>query len=355
MKRVVVVGGGNAGSIVANKLSKKGLDVKVIEPLEYHLYQPGIIDYALGKVDKSEITKQTSEVLSTWIKNKVTKVDLENHTVNLANGEKMEYEYLVISAGVKSSHPQGFPEWHSLEGAEEIKRQIDNFEGKRIVIGSYGIIKCPAAPFELSFMLKERFPKAEITLLNPVVSPPPIQKPMAEILGKRSHENGINVIRGFKISEVRKEEKTIFSENGDKVEYDLAFIDGQIKASEEFKDLTDNSGLIPVDKNSMKVKDLDNVFAIGDITNIISPPKTGAIAHFEANFVVKSILSDIYGSGKTRFNGDAACAVYTGNGLGSFIYMNYEKSFALGPNKFFANLKTKFGNMYWRTIRGELL
>lgn len=54
------------------------------------------------------------------------------------------------------------------------------------MVGYFGLIKCPATPFELSFLLKQKFPKAEVTLLNSVAQPPEIQKPMVEKLVKRA-------------------------------------------------------------------------------------------------------------------------------------------------------------------------
>jgi sulfide:quinone oxidoreductase len=356
-RKVVIVGGGNAGSVVANKLAKNtDLEVTVIEPSEYHYYQPGTVDIVGGIGKEEEMIKNTSDILhARWIKDYATKVDVENHTVFLKNGDKIDYDYVVIAAGVKNKKLEGFPEWHTIEGAKLMKTMADNFEGKKIVVGYFGLIKCPAAPFELSFILKQRFPKADITLVNPVAQPPQIQKPMAEILGKIAKEMGVQVIRGFKIKEIDRQNKIIESENGEKINYDLAFIDTPIRASEEFSNLVDNSGLIPVNKETLRFKDYDNVFAIGDITNITIPPKTGAIAHFEANYVVKEIQNDLYGQGKGKFDGSAACAVYNGYGKGAFIYMNYEKSYALGPSSIFFTAKKTFAHIYWLTVEGKLL
>ncbi len=354
-KKIVIIGGGNAGSIVANKLAKnEQLEVIVVEPSEYHYYQPGTIDIVGGIGKEEEMIKKNSEILNAkWIKDYVTKVDFENHTVILKSGDKIDYDYVVIAAGVKNKELEGFPQWHTIEGAKLMKKMADNFEGKKIVVGYFGLIKCPAAPFELSFILRQKFPKAEITLVNPVAQPPQIQKPMAEILGKRAKELGIQVIRGFKIKNIDRQNKIIESEDGEKVNYDLAFIDTPIRAGEEFSNLVDNTGLIPVNKETLRFKDYDNVFAIGDITNITTPPKTGAIAHFEANYVVKEIQNDLYDH--TKFDGTAVCAVYNGYGKGSFIYMNYEKSYALGPSPIFFTAKKSFASIYWMTVKGKLL
>ncbi|MDT7900818.1 MAG: FAD-dependent oxidoreductase [Acidianus sp.] len=103
-RKVVIVGGGNAGSIVANKLAKNtDLEVTVIEPSEYHYYQHGTVDIVGGIGKEEEMIKNTSDILhARWIKDYATKVDVENHTVFLKNGDKIDYDYVVIAAGVKN-------------------------------------------------------------------------------------------------------------------------------------------------------------------------------------------------------------------------------------------------------------
>jgi sulfide:quinone oxidoreductase len=355
-KRVVVVGGGNAGSIVANVLNERGIDVTVVERSNVHVYQPGIIDVAFGEVPLERIVKPVSEVIKAKVvKDSVTRVDVENHQVVTASGKKIDYDYVVMSAGVENAKLEGFPEWHSLEGVTKLRDMINGFSGKKIVVGYYGVIKCPAAPFEFAFLLRKRFPNADIALVNPVANPPEIQRPMAEMLGKVSKELKIKVIRGFKIKEIDRNNRVIFSEDGQKLEYDMALIDTPIRAGKEFDNLVDSSGFIPVDKETLRYKDYDNVFAVGDITNIMIPPKTGALAHFEAKLVANNIYADINGFGKEKFDGSAMCAVYGSENKGMFIKMNYQRSFALGPSTAFYLAKKAFIGLYWLTLTGKLL
>lgn len=356
MAKVVVIGGGNAGSIVANRLQNKGIDVTVIEPSDLHLYQPGIIDVAFGEEREEEIIRPVNQIIkSNIIKDKATKVDIENHSVYTSRGLKIEYDYLVIAAGAENKKIEGFPQWHSIDGIGGLKEQINKFDGKKIVVGYSGVIKCPAAPFEFAFFLKQKFPKAEVTLVNPVSQPPDIQKPMAELLGKRSKELGINVIRGFKIKDIDKDSKIIYSEDGQNVSYDMALLDTPIRAGQEFENLTDKTGFIPVDKYTLKYKDYDNVFAVGDITNIMTPPKTGAIAHFGAKIIADNIYADVNGYEKKKFDGSIFCAVYGGFGKGLLIRMNYEKSYATGPFSIFYIVKKSFIRLYWNTLTGNFI
>ncbi|MCY0860758.1 MAG: FAD-dependent oxidoreductase [Sulfolobaceae archaeon] len=356
MKNVVVIGAGNAGSIVANKLQSLGINVTVIERSEFSFYQPGVIDVAFGDARKEDVIKPVKEaVKANIIKDEVVKVDVENHSVVTSSGKTIGYDYLVIAPGAENKRLEGFPSWHSLEDLELLKQQIDKFDGNKIVIGYYGVIKCPAAPFEFAYFFRRRFPRAEITLLNPVTQPPEIQKPMAELLGKLAKDYKINVIRGFKIRDIDRNSKTIISEDGQKVTYDLALIDTPIRAGKAFENLTDNTGFIPVDKYSLRYKDYDNVFAIGDVTNIMIPPKTGGLAHFEAKFVANSIYADINGYEKKRFDGSALCAIYGGSDRGMLVKMNYEKGSIAGPSSLFYIAKRSFMKLYWNTLKGNFI
>ncbi len=356
-KKVVVVGGGNGGSIVANLLSERGMEVTVVERSDFNVYQPGIVDVAFGELPEESIIKPVNEVIrrARVIKDTVTRVDVDNHKVITANGRTIDYDYVVIAPGVENAKLEGFPEWHTLEGVKKLRDAINSFSGKRIVVGYYGVIKCPAAPFEFAFFLRKRFPTAEITLVNPVTNPPEIQRPMAELLGRVSKELNIKVIRGFKLREVDRNNRVIYSEDGQKVEYDMALIDTPIRAGKEFENLVDSSGFIPVDKETLRYKNYDNVFAIGDVTNIMVPPKTGALAHYEGKFVANSIYADVNGFGKEKFDGSAMCAIYGPQNKGMFIKMNYQKSFALGPSTAFYLAKKSFIGLYWLTLTGKLL
>ena len=352
--RIVVIGAGNAGSVVANSLSKQGFNVTVIEPSDYHLYQPGLVDVIVGDESPENVIKPVNKILDPRIelvKDKAIKVLPEERKVITSGNKEINYDYLVISPGVQNVKGK-LPAFHTLDEAINLRKMVEGFSGKTIIVGYYGVIKCPAAPFELAFLLKQKFPKANVTLLNPVAQPPELQKPMAEKLGKRSKELGIEVVRGAKIRDIDIQNKVIEVEDGQKFQYDLALIDTPIKVSSEFSNLTDNSGFIPVDKQSLQLKGYDDVYVIGDATNIMLPPKTGALAHYEALHVVRSIINQVHGYGKTQFDGSAMCAVYGSGSDGFFVYMNYYKSKAYGPSPIFRSAKKAFQGLYWLSLKG---
>jgi sulfide:quinone oxidoreductase len=95
-------------------------------------------------------------------------------------------------------------------------------------------------------------------------------------------------------------------------------------------DFVERSGLgdelnhVEVDKFTFLSIDHDNVFALGDASNIpIS--KAGSVAHFAVDVFIDNFLEHIAGRPMTeRFDGHANCFVEAGNGKGLLIDFNYD-------------------------------
>ncbi|MEJ2779781.1 FAD/NAD(P)-binding protein, partial [Stygiolobus sp. CP850M] len=98
-KRVVIVGAGNAGSIVANELVKKigdKVEITVIEPSDYSLYQPGIVDFVVGHERIESIKREVSSLLDKRVKivkDKAAKVSPETGKVVTEKGKEIEFDY----------------------------------------------------------------------------------------------------------------------------------------------------------------------------------------------------------------------------------------------------------------------
>lgn len=348
-RKVLVIGAGNGGSVAANELAGM-FDVTVVEPQTYHFYQPSAIDIITGD-QEGRYLRPVEKVLDPRVKiirDRVTKVIKEDRAVVLRNGEKVYSDYLVIAPGAVPTYKAGSGSWHDLDSVLKIRDSLGGV--KRVIVGyPQGVIKCPIAPWEMSFLLRDKL-GLDVTLLLPMRDVPKIQQPMAERLGAAAKKLGVKVIRDFKIGKV--EGKTVASEDGEKVTADLVLIDSPVIAPREFSDLTDKTGFIHVDRETLKV--YEEVFAVGDVTNITVPPKTGSSAHFQASVVAGEIMADLEGTNPPRYRGDAVCVGYMGKDTGMEVWMNFERSAVVGPTRSLASLKRIFGSIYWATLRGKL-
>jgi len=86
----------------------------------------------------------------------------------------------------------------------------------------------------------------------------------------------------------------------------------------------DEFNFIPTDKHSLLSRDHDNIFVIGDATNLPSS-KAGSVAHFEGDILFENFLAVAEGrEPRARFDGHANCFIESGFGKGILIDFNYD-------------------------------
>ncbi|MFT7521691.1 MAG: sulfide:quinone oxidoreductase, partial [Kiritimatiellia bacterium] len=88
--------------------------------------------------------------------------------------------------------------------------------------------------------------------------------------------------------------------------------------------LGDELGFVPTDKHTLQSKAHDNVFVLGDATNLPSS-KAGAVAHFQGDVLIGNIMRFIEGRELLPgFDGHANCFIETGYDKAMLIDFNYE-------------------------------
>jgi sulfide:quinone oxidoreductase len=109
------------------------------------------------------------------------------------------------------------------------------------------------------------------------------------------------------------------------VEYDLLVTIPTNMGDEliERSGMGDDFNFVPTNKHSLQSKDYENVFVIGDATNLPTS-KAGSVAHFEAEVLEENILRYIKKQPlKAEFDGHANCFIETGGGKALLIDFNY--------------------------------
>ena len=120
-------------------------------------------------------------------------------------------------------------------------------------------------------------------------------------------EKNITVIPDFNIESVNNDTKKIVDYAGRELEYDLLVTvptnmgDPMIERS----GIGDELNLVPTDKATLQSKIKENIFVIGDATNVPAS-KAGSVAHFEAEILTENIIKYIKGEKLTaEFDGHA--------------------------------------------------
>jgi len=95
-------------------------------------------------------------------------------------------------------------------------------------------------------------------------------------------------------------------------------------AAIERSGMGDEFNFIPTDNQTLKADGHDNIFVIGDATNLPSS-KAGSVAHFQADILYENFLATIENrEPKAKFDGHANCFIESGFGKGILIDFNYD-------------------------------
>ena len=299
--RVVVLGGGVGGTLVANLLDKSlGHDarVTVVDPTGMHDYQPGYLYVALGEASGHWLSRDERTLLRRGVDlaiEEAVRIHPDAQTVQLRSGASIEWDYLVLATGARLMHEaipglaEGSFGFYSLPDAERLREELRRFTGGRLLVGVAGIpYKCPPAPVEFTMMVEEYLRKkdirdrSEVTLLSPLNRAFTIES-ASTLIKPIMDERGIELATFFNVEEVDASAHTVTSLEGEKRDYDLLVLVPPHKGQQVVidSDLGDAGGWLPADKFTLQVAEHEQIFALGDATNLpIS--KSGSTAHFEA-------------------------------------------------------------------------
>jgi len=377
-KQILIVGGGLAGTIVANGLCRqlaseiRGNDVAVtmIGNAEKHLYQPGLLYVPFGRIREKELFREQSKVLNrlvTFHLDGATNIDVDNQQVTTESGKTFGYDYLVIATGsrIRPDTIPGMEEgahwFYDLDGARKMRGALEDFEGGKIVINVNAPHKCPVAPLEITFMLRDYFEdkgmldKVELTYTYPIGRLHALE-PVAQWTQPEFDKAGIKYETFFNTKEVDPQAKTITSEEEVTLPYDLLITIPPHNGAE----VITNSGLgdggwVPTERETLFREGSTNVFVVGDTTNIpIS--KAGSTAHFEADTIIDNLVSLVTEGRMARlYDGKVFCFVETGLGDGTYVWFNYKTPPNPGPpSQMIHWFKLAYNRLYWLSARGLL-
>jgi len=350
MNDLVILGAGTAGTTVANILRRKlpkDWSLTVIDPETDHVFQPDLIFVPFDMQRPENVVRPRRKTLGRgieWIQQAVERLDPDQNTIHLEKGDPLHYDLLVIATGsqIRPDETAGLlgDEWrksifdfYTLEGAIALRDALAGFAGGRLVVNTVEMpIKCPVAPLEITFLAESFFSQTGIRSDVKIDYVTPLDgaftKPIAsQALGHLLEERQIDVVSEFNTAEVDTDRKVIRSWDEREVAFDLLItIPTHMGASfVERSGLGDELGFIPTDPHTLLARDHDNIFVLGDATNLPTS-KAGSVAHFQAEVVVENILSAIQSKSlKAEFDGHANCFIESGYGRAMLIDFNYEQ------------------------------
>jgi sulfide:quinone oxidoreductase len=350
MKRLLVLGGGTAGTMVVNKLRHR-LDraqwqITVVDQDDTHLYQPGLLFVPFGGYRLDKIVKPRQRFIPSGVDlvlGEIDRVDADSNVVTLADGRELAYDYLVIATGVNPCPDQtpGMlgPQWRrsifdffTLDGATALAEALATFDHGRLVVHVVDMpIKCPVAPLEFTFLveayLRERGLRDRVEIVYATPLPGAFTKPIASAhLGSMMDDRKVIVEPDFLVEHIDNDTKTLVSYDEREIPFDL-LVTVPLNMGADYvarSGLGDELNYVPVDKHTLLSKADNRIFALGDANNIPAS-KAGSVAHFAVEVFVDNFLAHIEGKPMTgSFDGHANCFVETGDGQALLIDFNYD-------------------------------
>jgi sulfide:quinone oxidoreductase len=349
MKRIVIIGAGTAGTIMANvlrrRLRRAEWAITVIDRDNEHYYQPGFLFIPFGFYTAKDIVKPRAKFMPRGVEFIVAEVDRIDPAANevvFKDKSALPYDFLVVATGaeiVPSETPGMLDGWrdtifdfYTPDGAAALAEKLKNFPGGRIVIHvNETPIKCPVAPLEFAFFCDwclvrhRRRDKIELVYVTPL--PGAFTKPVAsKMLGSLLEEKRVNMVTDFSAERVDAAARKLVGYDGREIPYDILVTIPTNMGSEmiERSGLGNEFRFLPCDPHTLRSKKHENIFGIGDATDLPTS-KAGSVAHFQAEILLENLMSAIEGRPlEASFDGHSNCFVEAGLGKAILIDFNYE-------------------------------
>jgi NADH dehydrogenase FAD-containing subunit len=291
--KVIIVGGGFCGALVAKKLEKfKNISTTLIDKKTYFEYQPSLPKVIYKPSYILKIRKQYSSFLKNTniIVEQIKKVS-KNYIETTKS--KISYDILVVSTGIE--YPiflKNKKNVHILKNGYEsleISKKIKNSSHVLIVGG--GVIGT-----EVAGEIVEKFPNINLTIIhsqNKFLNRLPIDA--SEYVLSYFIKNGVDIIFEDKVIENKK--GVFITKKGREISADLCIWCAGIKYNPYF--MKNFSNVCFSKRNALNVNDylqlkgIKNIFIGGDLTSIIEE-KTARKSELHAKIIVKNIKNKLH-------------------------------------------------------------
>ena len=355
MKRIVILGAGTAGTIMANRLSRlyrrelrtgQAL-ITVVDQDDRHVYQPGLLFVPFGTYQPDDIVKPRHGFLPRdvrYVRAAIDRVAPTRNAVYLADGAALEYDVLIVATGsrVVPEETEGMtgPGWrenvfdfYTPEGSAALARKLASWPGGRLVVNIVEMpIKCPVAPLEFAFLadafftkrgIRDRVSITFVTPLDAAFTKPACTRALTYLL----KEKGIEIVTEFNTGSVDGAKGELRSWDDRVVGFDL-LVSVPLHKGAEFVSrspgLGDDMGFVLTDPATLQAQVRPNIFAIGDATNVPAS-KAGSVAHFQGELLEENVRRFLAGRPiEPSFDGHANCFIETGHGKALLIDFNYQ-------------------------------
>ncbi|KAF9265449.1 FAD/NAD(P)-binding domain-containing protein [Marasmius fiardii PR-910] len=351
--KIVIIGGGVAGTNIARSLSKS-LDpsrheIILINTRPYSiLLPPSLRMVASGNNDLKENILVPFDKLfingnGKFVQGEVVNIDANHRAVELKSAEKIGYDVLVLATGNKWDGPIAFPN-EAKEVDEFITQKRKEFESAKSVL----LVGGGAVGIELAGEIRDVWSDKEITIINRerLLFNDAYPDKFRKAIQKQLESRNIKVILDNTVSEDLvpglSDGVPIPTKNGQTLRPDLVVRtwggrpNTQIIGSSLGQKALTPQGHVKV-KPTLQLADHLNIFAAGDIIDWNEQKTSMKASMGHTPIIVKNVISFVNGKNVSAvYKGSTEMIVVTNGKASGLVFMDVLWGLVLGP--FFATL-----------------
>lgn len=359
--KVAIVGGGTAGLTVGHQLLRTGKfspdDIAIIDPAEWHNYQPGWTLVGGGLKDKTQLRKPLESLVDRRIRlypNQVRGFQPGENLIDFDDGRQLVYDQLVICPGlnVNFNSIKGLAEAlddphapvssiYGYQTCDKAHRNIKDLKkGRALFTHPLGPVKCAGAPQKIMWLGLDGWKKAglysphgpgesdiQITFATgmPVLFGVPKYNEKLQQLREQRGVEGL-----FQHDLVAIEGNTaVFARPDDpnpvRRPFDMLHAVPKMGPHEfvSSSPLSDSNGFVDVDQNTLQHSSYSNVWSCGDASSLPTS-KTAAAVTAQAPVLTQNLLSAMQEKPlRATYDGYTSCPLLTEYGkvmLAEFAY-----------------------------------
>ncbi len=376
MARILILGGGFAGLVVAEKLAAALDDshqITLVAPNKNFTFYPALVQLAFGKCESDDIIFDLSarlrELGVRFVQGEMIRIHHGRRKVDVA-GEDLDgeigYDYLVIATGRRlatEKTPGFFENAQHLLGVKAALRfgeLVRNFREGKIIVGMCPDARLPVPVCETAFALAKQFESQmrDNRIRVSVIFPESVEDAFGganlhKELEAAFERHNISVHYDVPIREISFNE--VISANKHRIKCDLLMLvpPFQGNAALSRMAITDDHNFIIVD-DLMRVEGLKNAYAAGDIVSF-NGPKLAHMAVRQAEVAAANIVSEINGMEPAKFYYHEIATIIDAAGPDS-LYLHYgiwdDSLYRLKTGRFWGWAKEAH-DAVWRRRHGQ--
>lgn len=369
--RIVIAGAGAAGLSIATRLNRQldGARITLVDSQQVHLYQPGLTLVATGVWEADHVEDRNARYMpdsAEWIQDDVVAFHPDRNQVETAGGDRIDYDYLVVTTGLQLNFDEIEGMDAGLIGSNGLGCVYDTpenaartWDAARDYIHNGGLglftrppgpIKCAGAPLKVTMLIEDALQdsgmrdRAEMHYLPPgegLFSQPDIHEFLTSYFPDKRNV-AIDWNHPLAGIDPANRRATFATPQGSRtVDYDFIHVVPPMSAPDMIRNgdlgwqTGDFQGWLEVDQYSMQHRRYPNVFGAGDV---VGTPvgKTAASVKAQAPVVADNLVAAIDDREfPMEWTGYTSCPLITEKGQAMLVEFDF--SLEMTPSFDFLN------------------